>query len=123
MSDTPMERGRVTPLALFFAPGFVFASTQAPAFLSHEPTAEGLLRAALLLAVLWWAWSAYAWLTNLLDPEEGAVRILGFAAPGAMLIVSLATPRAFGADAVTFAVAYLVVRLLHLALFGIASRG
>jgi low temperature requirement protein LtrA len=123
MSDTQTERGRVTPLELFFDLVFVFAITQVTAFLSHEPTWGGLLHGTFLLGALWWAWSAYAWLTNLLDPEEGAVRLLVFAAAGAMLIVSLATPRAFGADAVTFAVAYLVVRLLHLVLFGIASRG
>jgi low temperature requirement protein LtrA len=123
MSDQPPERGRVTPLELFFDLVFVFAITQVTTFLSHEPTWEGLLRAVLLITVLWWAWSAYAWLTNLLDPEEGAVRILVFAATGAMLIVSLAVPGAFGADAVTFAVAYLVVQLLNLVLFVIASRG
>jgi low temperature requirement protein LtrA len=123
MSDQLPERGRVTPLELFFDLVFVFAITQVTTFLSHEPTWEGLLRAVLLLGVLWWAWSAYAWLTNLLDPEEGVVRILVFAATGAMLIVSLAVPGAFGADAVTFAVAYLIVRLFNLVLFVIASRG
>ena len=46
-----------------------------------------------------------------------------FAAIAAMLIVSLAVPGAFGADGVTFAVAYLIVRLLHLVLFAIAGRG
>src|SRR5207245_11046181 len=41
----------------------------------------------------------------------------------AMLVVSLAAPDAFGPDAVTFGVAYLVVRVLHLLLFAIAGRG
>jgi low temperature requirement protein LtrA len=66
---------------------------------------------------------AYAWLTNTLDPEEGAVRLAVFAAIAAMLVVSLAVPGAFGASAVTFGVAYLVVRALHLALYDIAGRG
>jgi low temperature requirement protein LtrA len=76
-----------------------------------------------LLGALWWAWAAYAWLTNTLDPEEGAVRLAVFAAIAAMLIVSLAAPGAFGADSVTFGVAYLVVRALHLVLYAIAGRG
>ncbi len=92
-------------------------------FLSHNPTSGGLLRALLLLGMLWWAWSAYAWLTNNLDPEEGAVRLAMLAAVAAMLIVSLAAPRAFGDDGVIFGVAYLVVRALHLVLFAIAGRG
>jgi low temperature requirement protein LtrA len=83
----------------------------------------GLLRALLLLGMLWWLWSAYAWLTNILDPEEGAVRLVMLAAVAAMLIVSLAAPRAFGDDGVSFGIAYFVVRVLHLVLFGIAGRG
>ncbi len=124
MDDGRAEREqRVTPLELFFDLVFVFAITQVTSFLSRNPTWGGLLRALLLLGMLWWAWSAYAWLTNTLDPEEGAVRLAMLAAVAAMLIVSLAVPRAFGDDGVIFGVAYLVVRALHLVLFGIAGRG
>jgi low temperature requirement protein LtrA len=82
-------------------------------FLSHHPTREGLLRGLLLLGKLWWAWSAYAWLTNTLDPTEGAVRLAVLAAIAAMLVVALAAPGAFGSDGVTFGVAYLIVRGRH----------
>ncbi|MDP9234704.1 MAG: low temperature requirement protein A [Actinomycetota bacterium] len=102
---------------------FVFAITQVTGFLSRNPTWGGVLRALLLLGMLWWAWSAYAWLTNTLDPEEGAVRLAMLAAVAGMLIVSLAAPRAFGADGVIFGVAYLAVRVLHLVLIGMAGRG
>ena len=122
--DEQSERDeRVTPLELFFDLVVVFAITQVTAFMSHDPSWGGLLRGMMILGALWWAWSAYAWLTNTLDPEEGAVRIAVFGAIGAMLVVSLAVPGAFGGDAVTFGVAYLVVRLLHLVLYGIAGRG
>src|SRR5438876_12076039 len=113
---------RVTPLELFFELVVVFAITQVTSFLSHSRTWGGLLRGLLLLGTLWWAWSAYAWLTNTLDPEEGAVRLAMFAAIAAMLIVSLAAPGAFGSDALTFAIAYSVVRAVHLVLFAIAGR-
>jgi low temperature requirement protein LtrA len=101
----------------------VFAITQVTSFLSDHPTWGGVLKGMLLLSAVWWAWSAYAWLTNALDPEEGGVRILVFAAIAAMLVLSLAEPGAFGSDGVIFGVAYLVVRLLHLVLFAIAGRG
>jgi low temperature requirement protein LtrA len=122
MSEREGERGRVTPLELFFDLVVVFAFTQETTFLAHDPTWGGLLRAVLLLGVIWWAWSAYAWLTNLLDPEEGAVRLVMLAAVAAMLLMSLAAPGAFGADGVLFGVAYLIVRLLHLVLFTKASK-
>src|SRR5919204_2721009 len=112
MGDEPAEEAghRVTPLELFFDLVFVFAITQVTTFLSHTPTWGGLLRGVLLLGALWWAWSAYAWLTNTLDPEEGAVRLAVLASIAAMLVVSLAAPGAFGSDGVTFGVAYFVVR-------------
>src|SRR6266516_4399046 len=124
MDDRQAEREqRVTPLELFFDLVVVFAITQVTSFLSHSPTWGGLLRGLLLLGALWWAWSAYAWLTNTLDPEEGGVRLAMLAAIAAMLVVSLAAPRAFASEAVTFGVAYLVVRMLHLVLYAIAGRG
>jgi low temperature requirement protein LtrA len=116
------ERG-VTRLELFFDLVFVFAITQVTRFISHSPTWDGLLRGLLLVGVIWWAWAAYAWLTNTLDPEEGGVRLAVLSAMAAMLVVSLAMPGAFGPDALVFGIAYLVVRLLHLVLYGIAGRG
>ena len=114
---------RVTPLELFFDLVFVFAITQVTGFVHHDPTWDGLLRGVLLLGALWWAWAAYAWLTNTLDPEEGAVRLAVFGSMAAMLVVALATPAAFGADALVFAVAYFIVRGNHIVLFVIASKG
>jgi low temperature requirement protein LtrA len=119
--DEPGQR--VTPLELFFDLVFVFAITQVTGFIADSPTWLGLVRGLMLLAALWWAWGAYAWLTNTLNPEEGAVRIAVFGSIAAMLIVSLAVPNAFGTDGVTFGVAYFLVRALHLVLYVIAGRG
>jgi low temperature requirement protein LtrA len=124
MSDPDVDRGQqVTPLELFFDLVVVFAITQVTGFLSADPTWGGLLRGMLLLGALWWAWAAYAWLTNTLNPEEGAVRLVVFGAIGAMLIVSLAVPKAFGTGGVVFGIAYFIVRALHLVLYAIAGRG
>jgi low temperature requirement protein LtrA len=124
MSDRQIEPGqRVTFLELFFDVVFVFGVTQVTGFLADDPTWGGLLRGLMLLGALWWAWASYAWLTNTLNPEEGAVRLAVFGAMAAMLIVSLATPNAFGTDGVTFGVAYFIVRALHLVLYAIAGRG
>jgi low temperature requirement protein LtrA len=113
---------RVTPLELFFDLVFVFAITQVTGFLAANETGEGLLRGAFLLAALWWAWGTYAWLTNTVDPEEGAVRLAFFAATAVMLIVALATPAAFGEEAFVFGISYFLVRALHIVLFAIAGR-
>jgi low temperature requirement protein LtrA len=113
---------RVTPLELFFDLVFVYAITQVTLLMSDDPTWQGLGRGLLVLAVLWWAWTGYAWLTNTLEPEEGLVRGGMFAAMAAMLVVALAVPGAFDAYAILFGVAYLTVRLLHLLLYAIAGK-
>ena len=72
--------------------------------------------------MLWWSWSGYAWLTSLVDPEEGVVRIAMFGAMAAFLVAALCVPEAFGDSALIFAVAYAGVRAAHIVLFVIGSR-
>ncbi len=122
MSPTLREEARVTPLELFFDLVFVLALTQCTALMADQPTWEGLAKGMLVLAVMWWAWVGYAWLTSVIDPEEGAVRLVIFAAIGGLLIVALCVPGAFTDEALLFAGAYGVVRIAHLALFFLACR-
>ena len=86
------EGERVTPLELFFDLVFVLAITQCTALMAHHPTWSGLAQGLLVLGMLWWAWVGYAWLTSVIDPEEGAVRLVIFGAMAALLIVSLCVP-------------------------------
>ena len=123
MDAQPTEREqRVTPLELFFDLVVVFAITQVTQFMSHDLTWRGIGHGLLVLAAIWWAWTGYAWLTNALEPEEGQVRAGMFGAMAAMLVVALAVPGAFSADAVLFGVAYLFVLLLNLVLDAIAAK-
>ena len=115
------EGERVTPLELFFDLVFVLALTQCTALMSHDQTWSGLAQGLLILGVLWWAWVGYAWLTSVIDPEAGAVRLVIFAAMAAMLIVSLCVQEAFGNLALTFALAIGFYRTAHIALFWLAG--
>jgi low temperature requirement protein LtrA len=114
---------RVTPLELFFDLVFVFAFTQVSTLMSDDPTWSGLGNGLLILAALWWAWVGYAWLTNFVDPDEGAVRGAMLVAIIAMFVAALAVPDAFGGEGVLFGIAFLIVRLMHVALFAHAGRG
>jgi low temperature requirement protein LtrA len=118
---TLREGEQVTPLELFFDLVFVLAITQCTALMSHHPTWSGLAQGLLVLGMLWWAWTGYSWLTSVIDPEEGAVRLVMFGAMAALLLVSLCVPDAFGSLALTFALVYGVVRTAHIALFMLAS--
>ncbi len=121
LSAARREGERVTPLELFFDLVFVLAITQCTAAMAHHPTWEGMLQGLLILGVLWWAWVGYAWLTSVIDPEQGAIRLLIFAAMAAMLIAALCVPEAFGNLGLAFALAIGVFRTLHIVLFTLAS--
>jgi low temperature requirement protein LtrA len=116
------EGEQVTPLELFFDLVFVLAITQCTALMASDPTWSGLAKGMLVLGILWWAWVGYAWLTSVVDPDEGVVRLAIFGAMAALLVVSLCVPKAFDRLGLLFAVAYGLVRLGQLALFLVAAR-
>jgi low temperature requirement protein LtrA len=116
------DEKRVEPLELFFDLVFVFALTQVTARMADDLSWGGLLRGLLVLAAIWWAWAAYAWLTNEVDGRRGGVRLAIVVAMIAMLIASLAIPGAFEDDALLFALAYLGVRLTHVLLFAAGTE-
>jgi low temperature requirement protein LtrA len=115
------EEERVTPLELFFDLVFVLAITQCTALMADEPTWTGVAKGVLVLGALWWTWVGYAWLTSVVEPEEGVVRLVMFAAMAGLLVVALCVPGAFDESALLFACAYGVVRVAHIVLFVIAS--
>jgi len=124
MAATVVEREhRVTPRELFFDLVFVFAFTQVATLLAEDPTFPGIGRSVLVLAALWWAWSAYAWLTNIVDPEEGVVGAALLVALIAMFVAALVVPGVFDDEGVLFGAAFLVVCVMHAALYVLAGRG
>src|SRR5215218_6302478 len=118
---TRREGERVTPLELFFDLVFVLAITQCTALMAHHPSWSGMAQGLLVLGILWWGWVGYAWLTSVIDPEEGAVRLVMFGAMAALLIVSLCVAEAFDDLALVFALAYGAVRIAQIGLFMLAS--
>ncbi|MGN6276869.1 MAG: low temperature requirement protein A [Solirubrobacterales bacterium] len=121
LSAVRREGERVTPLELFFDLVFVLAITQCTALMSHDQSWSGLVQGLLILGVLWWAWTGYAWLTSVIDPEAEAVRGVMFVAMAAMLIVSICVQEAFGNLALAFALGIGVFRAAHIALFMLAG--
>jgi low temperature requirement protein LtrA len=115
------EEERVTPLELFFDLVFVLAITQCTALMAANPSWTGLGRGLLVLGVLWWCWVGYAWLTSVVDPEEGAVRIAMFGAMAAILVAALAVPHAFGSTGLVFAISYGLARLGQVVLIYLAG--
>jgi len=113
---------RTSPLELLWDLVFVFAVTQVTSLLYRHLNWTGFGRAMLVLALIWWAWSAFVWASNAQPPTSATLRGVLLAATLAIFIAGLAVPGAFGAEGTLFAVSYTVVRALHLALYADASR-
>ncbi|MBG0565776.1 low temperature requirement protein A [Actinoplanes aureus] len=108
---------RVSTLELFFDLVFVFTVMQLSETLADDLTATGLLDVVLILFVLWWMYSGYAWLTNAIGPTSSTRRTLLLAGMAGFLVMALAIPEAFGDYGWIFGVAYVVVNVVHSVLF------
>jgi low temperature requirement protein LtrA len=123
------EDGTATTLELFFDLVFVFALTQVTAFMADKVSVHTTVRGVLVLAVVWWCWVGYSWLSNLVRADEGSPRVAMFVAMAAMFYIALAIPEAFDdlpgglPGPLVFALGYLVLRSVHVVLFLMVSGG
>src|SRR3712207_5114242 len=97
---------RVTPPELFFDLVYVFAVTQLSHLLLEHLSVRGARQTLLLLLAVWWAWIYTAWLTNWLDPERRAVRLMLLTVMLLSMIMAASLPAAFGERGLLFAAAY-----------------
>ncbi|WP_329741635.1 low temperature requirement protein A [Dyella sp. A6] len=102
---------KVTSIELFFDLVFVYAVTQLSHTLLHRLDATGALQVLLLFLAVWWVWVFTSWVTNWLDPERPAVRLLLLAMMLAGLLLSTALPEAFGEHGLLFAVTYVFMQV------------
>jgi low temperature requirement protein LtrA len=116
------EQHRTTPVELLWDLVFVFAITQVSSLMSRHLDWGWFGRSMLLLALVWWAWSAFVWAANAQTATSGTLRLYLLLSTVLIFICGLALPDAFGAEGTLFAATYALVRFLHLALYADASR-
>jgi low temperature requirement protein LtrA len=122
------QQATVNSLELFFDLVFVFALTQVTAFMADELSWHGLLRGVLLISLLWWSWTGYAWLANVASADEPELKLTILVAMSAMFLLALTIPEAFhdgvgGLNGpVVLALCYLLVRVCHFGMFMIIAR-
>jgi low temperature requirement protein LtrA len=107
----PGSHGKVTNIELFFDLVFVYAVTQLSHTLLHDLSVLGAVHVLLLLLAVWWVWIFTGWITNWLDPERLAVRLLVLALMFAGLLLSTALPQAFDGRSKVFAMAYVAMQV------------
>ena len=116
------EDRRTTPIELLWDLVFVFAITQVTTLLANQPSWTRFGESMLVLALVWWAWSAFVWAANAQATDAQALRLSMLLATVLIFLTGLALPHAFGADSTMFAVTYAAVRFVHLWLYADASR-
>jgi len=114
---------RVTNIELFFDLVYVFAVTQLSHYLLGHSTAVGALQTGLLLAMVWLVWAYTTWVTNWLDPELMAVRLLLVVLMLVSLAMSASLPRAFEDLGLWVGGAYAIQQIGRTVFMVIALRG
>lgn len=118
---------RVTTFELFFDLVYVFAFTQVSRLMADTHSAFGILQALIVLALLWWTWESYGWLSNQAPADQGVMQVGMSVAMIAVFLVALTIPEAYDDlpggwnGPLVFALAYVFVRLVHLTLYTIAA--
>jgi low temperature requirement protein LtrA len=119
-AEAPDPERRTSSVELFWDLVFVFAVTQVTTLLARHLSWAGFGRSMLILALMWWAWSAFVWVANAQADDSRRLRLTLLLSSAFIFISGLAVPQAFGAEGMLFAVTYAVVRFLHLALGQVA---
>ncbi len=118
---------RVTTFELFFDLVYVFAFTQVSRLMAETHSAAGIAQALIVLALLWWTWVGFSWISNTASADQPFLRTVMTAAMIAVFVAALTIPEAYEdleggwSGPVVFAAAYTAVRLIHLALYSVVG--
>ncbi|MEU7979868.1 low temperature requirement protein A [Micromonospora sp. NPDC049081] len=116
------EATRVSTAEVFFDLVFVFAFLQVTTLMIAEDNHLAVLHGLLVLSLLWWSWSLFAWLGNRVRANYGIARLTLLATTPVMFVLAVTTREAFqdspgGIDTpLWFVGCYLAVRCCYLGL-------
>jgi low temperature requirement protein LtrA len=117
MSAAAERSVRVSSLELFFDLVFVFTITQLTGVLVDGKDAAAVAQVVVMLLLIWWMYDGYAWLTNAISTDRFRFRLLLIGGMGGFLVIALAVPHAYESEGLAFGLGYLVVIVLHAAMF------
>ena len=109
-------------LELFFDLAYVLVVAELAASLAKDLSWHGAAVFAGLFTVTWWSWVTITLYANRFDTNDVIYRVAKLADAGAVVAMAASAQDAVGSKATTFALSYLVTRLLLLALYARAYR-
>jgi low temperature requirement protein LtrA len=116
------EERHATWLELFFDLVFVVAVAELGQSLTGDPTLHGFFAYLGLFVPVIWAWEGFTFYANRFDTDDLTYRVLILLAMFAVAALATNTPEAIDTGGRAFAVSYVFVRLVLLALYARAIR-
>ncbi len=113
----------MTFVELFFDLVFVFAVTEVTGLLHSDLTAGGVVRFVLAFWLVWWAWTQYTWALNVADTTAGGIQAAMLASVVLAFAMATGVGRAYEGSGLWFALPYVALRLLGLAVYFWVSVG
>ncbi len=114
---------RVTRLELFYDLIFVFAFLNVTGLVARDLAVSEVAAGVVVVALLWWCWTGFVTLGNVVRADHGVLPVLGFGIMAAVFVLAIAIPQAFVDQPddlpgpLVFATSYLIVRALTTAGF------
>jgi low temperature requirement protein LtrA len=116
-AENPRGERHATPLELFFDLVFVVVVDKLAELLADDPSAAGVLHFLLLFATVCVAWVGYTVYADRFDTDDLLHRVLMFCGMLAIAAVAVNIPRAFTGGSAAFAIAYVAVRAVLVAMY------
>ncbi|MDX1436117.1 MAG: low temperature requirement protein A [Anaerolineales bacterium] len=110
------EDQKVTFVELFFDLVFVFSVTQVVGLFHGHLDLVTLGTAILVFWLIWWGWTQFTWSLNSADTTQPFVELGVLVATGVAFFMAGAVPAVYGERSLWFAVSYVIVRAIGLAL-------
>lgn len=111
------EERRVSWLELFYDLVYVATLIQVGNALAEHLTLDGVLQFVLVFAALWWAWSGFTFYINRFIADDLVHRVLIYLQIIAVAFLGISADGALGELTTQFAIFYIIVRLVLMALY------
>ena len=106
---------------LFFDLVFVYAITRITSLTANHLDSRHVLQSLLIFWLIWWAWSQFTWTLNSANTKLAEVRLIVLIATGVTFVMASSTDLVFTEGVMWFAIPYVLIRIIGLALNIIVS--
>ncbi|WP_251126575.1 low temperature requirement protein A [Exiguobacterium sp. s59] len=118
----PSHHEKVEKIELFFDLVFVFTFIQLTLKLEHHLTFHTFLEVFVLMALIWYIFEGYIWLTNTTKLTRRNHQIFMMLGMIGFMLISVAIPKAYDQDGFIFGLGFLVIVAVHSTLFLLHSN-